>query len=177
MIRKVIKKQGNSEHCFVCGVANEAGMNANIYELDDGSVVGTLTAKAIHQSYPKTIHGGISAALLDEVINRAISTHEPETVSVTVEIVTQLYKPVPFDVPLLVAARVTENTQRWYTGEGAIILPDGSIPVRGTVKCVKLRPETADSFGDAGYMVKGTLENEPTEFELPDNLWTQKTEK
>ncbi|MEF9970819.1 MAG: PaaI family thioesterase [Oscillospiraceae bacterium] len=171
MLKKVIKKQINSKDCFVCGAENKNGFKASFYEMEDKSLVTLCTAKWFHQSYPNTVHGGISTALLDETINRAILCIEPDTFGVTVEISAKLKSPVPYDVPLIITGRITENTPKIYRGEGEIILPDGTVAATAFATCVKLSPERM-------LMVQATDDqkvdtasaSDPTEIEIPEAL-------
>jgi len=50
----------------VCGVENASSLKARFYELDDGELLGVFAPLEEHQSYPGRLHGGISAAVLDE---------------------------------------------------------------------------------------------------------------
>ena len=79
MIKKVIRKHNNSGNCFVCGVNNPFGLHSAFYELEDGTIVGLVTADPRHQSYPGRVHGGVICALLDETMGRAINVTEPDT--------------------------------------------------------------------------------------------------
>ncbi len=40
-------------------------------------VLGVFTLREEHQSYPGRLHGGISTAILDETIGRAITIADP----------------------------------------------------------------------------------------------------
>ena len=64
-------KQPNSRHCFVCGLENPVGLHLHIYETEPGVVETAYTAPDHFQGYPGVLHGGIVAALLDEISGRA----------------------------------------------------------------------------------------------------------
>ena len=63
-------KQPNSRMCFVCGLQNPIGLHLHLYEIEPGLIETTYTAPAHFQGYPGVLHGGIVAALLDEVSGR-----------------------------------------------------------------------------------------------------------
>lgn len=85
---------------------------------------------AEHQSYPNVTHGGISAAILDEVIGRAIMiTNDSETFGVTIELKTRFRKPVPTGVVLKAIGRITRDNGRIFEGTGELYLPDGEVAV------------------------------------------------
>lgn len=165
---KVIKKQSNSKNCFVCGRENEASLKARFFEMEDKSVIALATARSIHQSYPFVVHGGVSTALLDETMGRAIMTLEDEMLGVTVEMCTKFHKTVPYDVPLVIHARVTEQGEKIYTSEGSIILPDGTVAVTATGKFYKMNAEKLASKGVPADLMSYYPENqEITEIEIP----------
>jgi len=66
-----MKKQASSRHCFVCGVENPVGLHLKFYETGPGEVTADYTAPEHFQGYPGVLHGGIVAAILDEISGRA----------------------------------------------------------------------------------------------------------
>jgi uncharacterized protein (TIGR00369 family) len=169
MKKKVIRKQNNSSRCFICGVANDKGLHTEFYELEDGTLAATAVAQSFHQSYPGRVHGGVSTALLDETIGRAINITEPETWGVTVEINVRYKKPVPYDVPLLITGKITENRSRLFSGEGRIILPDGTTAVTATAKYMKLKLKDISEFdGVTDIWEELPRAGDPTELEIPE---------
>ncbi len=125
--------------CLVCGLKNPYGLKGSFYELENGELVCIVKAGAIHQSYPGRLHGGISTALLDETIGRAIMIgHEEGMWGVTVEFTTSYKKPVPLDVELRVVGRITKDDGRFFEGSGEILLPDGDVAVTGRGKYLRL---------------------------------------
>ncbi len=118
MKHQVVKKHNAGRGCFVCGVKNPFGLHTDFFELEDGTLAAKVTPSEHHQSYPGRLHGGVSAALLDETIGRAINISEPDTWAVTVEINTRYKKPVPYGVALTVTGRVVDNNRRLFNGEG-----------------------------------------------------------
>lgn len=124
---KVLRKQNNSRECVVCGTHNHASLGASIYELEGDIVVGLITGKEIHQSYPHRMHGGIATALLDEIIGRAINVYEPNTFGVTGSLEIKFKKPVPLNEEIKVVGKITRNTSRLFEAEGFIEDSEGNI--------------------------------------------------
>lgn len=169
MKKLVVKKHNAGKGCFVCGVNNPFGLHTDFFELEDGSLAAKVTPSEHHQSYPGRLHGGVSAALLDETIGRAISVLEPDTWAVTVEINTRYKKPVPYGVALTVTGRITENSRRLFTGEGEILLPNGEAAVTATAKYMKLKlSEIADFEANGESWQCYPYESDPSEIELPE---------
>ena len=138
MTHTVTGKQKSSHSCFVCGVDNPSGLHAEFFERENKDLVAVFTPREEHQSYPGRTHGGVSAAMLDETIGRAITAYEPEVWGVTVELKLRYKKPVPLDVELRAVGRVTSNNRRIFEGTGEILLPDGSVAVTAEGRYMKL---------------------------------------
>jgi acyl-coenzyme A thioesterase PaaI-like protein len=58
--------------CFGCSPNNPYGLKLQLVETVDG-LSCTFTPQAEHQSYPGMTHGGITAALLDEMMGNLIA--------------------------------------------------------------------------------------------------------
>lgn len=146
----VLNRQYVSQHCFVCGTKNVAGLQAKFYHVSDAEIIGVFTGRADHASYPHRMHGGVIAALLDETIGRAILLYEPDVFGVTVELNLQYKKPVPLGEELVVKGRVETNRSRMFTGSGEVLLPDGQIAVTATAKYMKMPLEkiAGEDMGD-----------------------------
>jgi len=138
MENKVSKKQSVSKDCFICGIKNPAGLKAKFYEMENGDLVGIFAGADMHQSYPNRMHGGVSSALLDETIGRAMMVQEPNCWGVTVELNLKYKKPVPLNEELKVVARIVRNSRKIFEGEGEIILNNGEVAVTAYAKYVKM---------------------------------------
>lgn len=169
MKKLVVRKHDVGTDCFVCGVKNPFGLHTDFFELEDGTLAARVTPGEYHQSYPGRVHGGVSTALLDETIGRAINVTEPDAWAVTVEITTRFKKPVPYGVELTVIGRVLDNNRRLFTGEGELLLPDGTVAVTASAKYMKMKlSDIADpaSYGEGWGLYR--YDTDPEEIELPD---------
>ncbi len=135
--------------CLVCGAQNPLGLHARFYELAAAEappggiaagpeLLGVFTPRDEHQSYPGRLHGGISSAILDETIGRAILLLHPEEWGVTAAFSVRYRKPVPLDEEIRCVARITRDTSRLFEGAGEILLADGSAAVTATGTYVKM---------------------------------------
>lgn len=124
---KVIRKQEVSEDCFVCGIENKCGINADFYEVEENRVVGVFNGNKVHQSYPKRMHGGITSAILDETIGRSVKTIDPDTWGVTTKLNLRYLKPVPLDEEIYAVGIVLKNTRLLFKAEGYITTKEGEI--------------------------------------------------
>jgi acyl-coenzyme A thioesterase PaaI-like protein len=168
MSPQVTGKQHNSKMCFVCGLKNPAGLHASFFEVEGDQLVGLFTPCEEHQGYPGRMHGGVSAAILDEAIGRAMNVTDDEVWGVTVEISIRYRKPVPLDSELRVVGRITNQNRRLFEGTGEILLPDGTVAVEGKGKYIKLPLEEIADFDYSEQEWKVALsEGDPAEIDLP----------
>jgi uncharacterized protein (TIGR00369 family) len=140
--RMVTAKQQNSRTCFVCGLRNAGGLHAAFFELDNGELVSTFSMREEHDSYPGRVHGGVSSAILDETIGRAIliKSHG-EVWGVTAEFTVRFRKLVPVGVPLRAVGRIIKEGSRVFEGTGELLLEDRTVAVEGRGKYIKMRIE------------------------------------
>jgi acyl-coenzyme A thioesterase PaaI-like protein len=147
LLHQVTGKQQNSKNCLVCGLKNPYGLKSSFYELDNKELVCIFTPTEMHQSYPGRLHGGITTAILDETIGRAIMMHHEEMLwGVTVEFTTKFKKPVPLNQELRVVGRITSDTSRFFEGTGELLLPDGEVAATGIGKYIKMPLEKIADF-------------------------------
>lgn len=164
---KIVKKQANGKKCIVCGLKNDLGLKSEFYELENGELLCICKTKEVHQSYPGRVHGGISSAILDEVIARVISITEPENWGVTVELNIKYKKPVPLDEEIKAIGRITRNTRKIFEGEGEIILKNGEVAVTATGKYIKMPIEKiSDEELSEDEWTLNITENDLKEIEL-----------
>lgn len=165
---KILKRQYNSRNCFICGLENDFGLKTAFYETDTDELIAVFTPDMKHQSYPNILHGGISSAIMDETIGRAICMHHGQMVwGVTMELKMKYRKPVPYGVELKAIGRITKDNGRIFEGTGEIYLPDGEIAVEAEGLYMKRQiSQIADEkFVDSEWGF--TVENEVvTEIEI-----------
>ncbi|PKQ29640.1 MAG: PaaI family thioesterase [Actinobacteria bacterium HGW-Actinobacteria-10] len=138
MEHRVVGSQNVSRMCAVCGRDNPWSLKARFFELDNGELLGEFDVLPEHQSYPGRLHGGISSALLDETIGRAINISDTDAWGVTVELSVRFRKPVPIDGPIRAVGRITRDSSRLFEGSGEIVLADGTVAVEANGRYMKM---------------------------------------
>lgn len=139
------KKQANSRHCFVCGLANPYGLKLRFYEIGPGEVTAEYTVPEHFQGYPGVVHGGIVAAMLDEVLGRAHMGGDPPRFMYTARLDLRYRKNVPVAQPLRLVGRAGKSKSRTATASGQIFGPDGSLLAEAEGVLVDVPDEILDS--------------------------------
>lgn len=121
-------KQANSRHCFVCGVDNPAGLHIDFYETGPGEVTADYIVKEEFQGYPGIVHGGIVAAMLDEVTGRALmGPLDNPRFMFTARLGIKYRKPVPIGKPLRLVGIAGESKSRKAVAYGYIYNDEGNL--------------------------------------------------
>ena len=163
---KVTGKQNNSAWCAVCGTKNPFSLNARFYALETGELACTFRPEDWHQSYPERTHGGMTAAVLDELIGRAVCLAEPDVWGVTVELHLKYKKPVPTEADLKAIAKITRNSRRLFEGTGELFLPDGTVAIEAWGKYMKMPLESISAKQFTEDMWFLLAEDDPGELEI-----------
>lgn len=168
MKHRVIGKQQNSKMCFLCGLKNSFGLKGAFYELENNELVCIFTPSNEHQSYPGRLHGGITTAVLDETIGRAIMIKNNQDVwGVTIEFTTRFKRQIPLNEELRVVGRITTETNRTFEGTGELILPNGEIAATGFGKYLRMPLKKIADFDPLEQEWKVTpLEKDPEIIDL-----------
>ena len=136
---EIVKRQYNSKNCIVCGLENSLGLKTRFFETATNELIALCTPLPEHQGYPNWVHGGISSALLDEAIGRAICCGASEIIwGVTLELTVKFRKPVPYSSEIKILGRITNEEGRVYEGTGEIYLPGGDVAVTAHGKYLKM---------------------------------------
>lgn len=113
-------KQANSLDCFVCGKANQFGLQLTFFETAPGEVTCEYTVPNQYQGYPGIVHGGIVAAMLDEVCGRAYMGGNPPRFMYTARLEIRYRKNVPIGEPLRIVGKTQKSKSRTATSCGVI---------------------------------------------------------
>ncbi len=95
-----MNQQYNSASCFACGLENPSGLRLRFFDNGKDRVFAHFTLEPQHGSYPGMAHGGIVAAILDEVGGRTVMINNPTCFFVTVRMDVRFRQPVPVGLPL-----------------------------------------------------------------------------
>ena len=110
----------------------------DVVEAENGRVVVTVVPTGAHLNPAGTVHGGLSATLLDSCMGLAIQTTLEKGVSqTTLEFKISLVRPITPETGLIKAEGVVLNCgRRIGTAEGRITDGKGRLLAHGTTTCL-----------------------------------------
>ncbi|NIS81682.1 MAG: hotdog fold thioesterase [Anaerolineales bacterium] len=123
------EKQPNSRHCFVCGLENSYGLGLRFYEVGSREVEANVIVGEQYQGYPGLVHGGIVAAMMDEVLARAAMIEDHQHFRMTAKMEIRYRQPVPTGEPLHLTGKIIRQRSRFAVARAELHLPDGSLGV------------------------------------------------
>ena len=115
--------------CFLCGSENPHNVGLRWYIDEEGVVSSEFTLTLAQQGPPGHAHGGLSAAVLDEVMGAAIWQAGYTVAAAKIEV--NYHKPVPLGQLISTKGYVTRRSGRKIYARGEICLPDGTVAVTG----------------------------------------------
>lgn len=120
----------DTNRCFGCGGANDAGMKlAFVLDFDDRRTRGRFILGPNYAGGGGFAHGGIIAVVLDEAMGK-LSRLAPEQ-AVTAEMNIEFRKPVPVDKEIVVEGWQEEEKGRNRFRVAEIRDPQGNLLARG----------------------------------------------
>lgn len=142
-----MNKQPNSHQCFVCGLKNPVGLKLAFYDNGLDEVRCDYSIPAEYNGYPGVAHGGIVAAILDEVIGRVSMIGDRNHFMMTVKMEVKYRQPVPVETPLVIIGRLVKMRGRLAQAMGEVRLPDGAVAAQAELTLADL-PEQFRVNGD-----------------------------
>jgi acyl-coenzyme A thioesterase PaaI-like protein len=137
-----MQKQPNSRMCFVCGLQNPVGLHVAFYEnheSDPQQVRIDVVIPSKYQGYPGVAHGGILAAILDELAGRAVLIGgSDEDLMMTLKMELRYRQPTPTETPLTGVGWITQRRGNRAKAHSELRLPDGRVSVEADL--VIMRP-------------------------------------
>jgi len=137
-------KQPSSRHCFVCGRENPYGLKLHFYETQPGEVTVDYTVPEQYQGYPGVVHGGVVAALLDEVLGRTQMGGYPPRFMFTAKLEVRYHQNVPIGKPLHIVGHAGKSRERTATASGKIFGPQGELLAEAEVLLVDVPEQITD---------------------------------
>lgn len=141
---RVTGKQLSTSNSITCGKNNPASLKCDFYDLENGETVTFFVPEEIHEGHTGIMHGGISAAVLDEVMGRATihrtTSREEEWLPkyVTAEMTTKYLKPIHIGQKMFVYGRVDRIEGRCCFTSSEITDEEGEVMATATGVYVRI---------------------------------------
>ncbi|MGH2760418.1 MAG: PaaI family thioesterase [Actinomycetota bacterium] len=130
---------GPEDTCFGCGQRNDLGLRLRFQLFEDGSVEAEYVTPKHFAGAPGVVHGGIQAAMLDEVQGIALhSALGPQARIATADFRLRYRRPVPDEQPLVLRGRIVRSEDPSYFTEGEIVGADGEVLTRAEARWRRL---------------------------------------
>ena len=117
---------------------NKHGLKLSIYANEDGRVTCDYTIPKHFEGYPGIAHGGIVAALLDEVISRVYMVADHNRFMYTAKLTSRFRKHVPVEQPLHMTAAFIKDRGRMAEARAQIFAQDGELLAEGEALLIAL---------------------------------------
>ncbi|MFD1503374.1 PaaI family thioesterase, partial [Streptosporangium lutulentum] len=114
----------------VTGSANPYALPLVSRVTSDGTIRAELSFRQIHEGPPTSVHGGVSAMVLDQVLGQAVAVAGGAGMTGTLTL--RYVRRVPYGEPLVATAEYLRTEGRKSWAEGRIALPDGTPLVEAT---------------------------------------------
>lgn len=124
-----MRKLPEHGNCFVCGTSNPHALGLIWYADAGRNIQAEFTFKESEQGPPGYVHGGASAAVLDEAMGAAVWVAGLQVVAARLEV--DYKRPIPLGQKISIRARVSEQHARKTLTSAEILLADGTIAVVG----------------------------------------------
>lgn len=111
--------------CFACGRDNDIGLHLELVGLQDGWVTARFSPRSEYRGAPQSLHGGITATALDEILVWAGILME-DVMTVTGRLELRYRRPIGLGDELVARGRVLGRSGRRLEVEGAL-LADGLV--------------------------------------------------
>jgi len=138
--------QPNSRNCFICGLENPLGLHIRFFDTAPGEVSADCIIPHEFQGYPGVVHGGIVAALLDEIAGRSqMGDIDSPRFMFTARLEVRYRKNVPVGQPLRLVGIAGVRKGRTATAKGSIYSADGKLLAEGEVLLMNVPTEVLQS--------------------------------
>ena len=132
------------DYCFVCGKKNPLGLHA-IVRREKDKIIGEFISKKEHEGPRGILHGGLIAALLDEVmVYLAHSIISPGQDTPTASLSVRFHRPVPTGKKIILEAIISGKHSKLIQAQASVKFEDGTLVARAEGKFIIINTELKD---------------------------------
>ena len=145
-----MKELPHTRSCFVCGESNPAGLNLR-FETDGKIVHARFMPRLEHVGFKTTVHGGLIATILDEIMVWACAV-QTRRFAFCAELNVRFLAPLRPGQEVLVIGELVANRKRLFEAKAEVKDEAGTIYATGTAKYMPVKE------ADAGEMAADFVE-------------------
>jgi acyl-coenzyme A thioesterase PaaI-like protein len=148
----------HTHSCFVCGESNPLGLNVR-FETDGKIVQTRFRPRPEHIGFKQTIHGGITATILDEIMVWACAV-QTRRFAYCAELNVRYQAPARPNEELIVIAELVSNRRdKIFEAKAELRTVSGEVLATATGKYLPIKETIAadmldDFVGDPGEIIK-----------------------
>lgn len=151
-----MKALPHTHSCFVCGESNPIGLKLR-FETDGRIVQTRFIPRPDHVGFRQTVHGGLIATLLDEIMVWACAV-QTKRFAFCAELNVRFQSPLRPGEEVLATAELLENRRRIFEAKGELRNRTGEVLASATGKYIPIKEEvtaemSADFVGDAEWVI------------------------
>ncbi len=131
----------HTHSCFVCGESNPAGLKLR-FETDGKMVQTRFVPRPEHIGFQQTVHGGLIATILDEIMVWACAV-QARRFAFCAELNVRFLQPLRPGQETLVTAELVNNRRKIYEARAELRDAQGGVLATATGKYLPIKPEQA----------------------------------
>jgi uncharacterized protein (TIGR00369 family) len=137
----------HTKSCFVCGESNPVGLRLR-FETDGVIVSAKFVPLAEHVGFKQTVHGGLAATLLDEVMVWACAV-QTRQFAYCAELTVRFVQPIRPGSEVTARGELVENRRnKIFLAKAELFNPDGALLATGTGKYLPMKENVAAGMAD-----------------------------
>ena len=141
----VVRELPHTTSCFVCGESNASGLKLR-FETDGKIVRARFTPRAEHVGFKQTIHGGITATLLDEIMVWACAI-QTKRFAYCAELTVRYQGPLrPGEEVFTTGELVTNKRNKLFEARGEVRDASGNVLAQATGKYLPIKEDEVKSM-------------------------------
>ena len=153
-----MKELPHTHSCFVCGESNPAGLKLR-FETDGKTVQTRFVPRAEHIGFKGTVHGGLVATLLDEIMVWACAVQTKQFAFCADLSVRFIHSLKPGEEVIATAELVTNRKGKIFEPKAELRNQNGLLLATATGKYMPIKEASVaematDFVGDANWMLK-----------------------
>ena len=131
-------------HCFGCGQSNPIGLGLSL-RMENGHLTTEFVPREEHQGWPGVVHGGVTGALLYEVLSNLPYHQGILTMMKSME--TRYRRPTPAGKRIVARAWLVDRGARQMNVSATLTGEDGEVLAEGNAVLVVMSQRQSERLG------------------------------